>query len=125
MLAIAGLLLLHVPPAVASLRVVVVPKKRVAKPPIAAGKGLTLTMAEALQPVAAVKVTEATPADTPVIVPEEGSAATTAGLPDTQLPMPEPAMVVVVPTHRAAPDRAAGTAFTVTIADTEQPDVNV
>ena len=50
--AIPVLLLLHVPPLVASLRVVVKPMQTVAVPLTDAGNGLTVTTTVATQPVA-------------------------------------------------------------------------
>jgi len=53
-LAIAGLLLLHAPPVVASLNEVVNPGHVAAKPVIVAGGGFTNTAVEILQPVPSV-----------------------------------------------------------------------
>lgn len=49
--ATAVLLLLHIPPAVASLRAIVAPAHTVVGPVIADGKGFTVTTVVMLQPV--------------------------------------------------------------------------
>ena len=51
MAAIAVLLLLHTPPEVASVNVVVKPTHTFVVPPIAAGFGLTVKLVTAIQPV--------------------------------------------------------------------------
>ena len=63
------LLLLHVPPVVASLKVVVEPIHTLATPVIDAGFGLTVTPNTAVQPAGSVYVMVAVPADTPVTIP--------------------------------------------------------
>jgi len=67
--AIPVLLLLHVPPAVASVRVELAPTHACRVPPIAAGIGSTVNVAKALQPSEEVYVIVTVPAETPVTVP--------------------------------------------------------
>ena len=52
--AVAGALLLHRPPDVASLNTIVKPVQTLFSPAIAAGNGLTVTGCVAIQPVASV-----------------------------------------------------------------------
>ena len=124
MVAISELLRLHVPPAVASVSVVVVPPQRESVPLIADGNGLTVTIADMLQPVPIVYVICAVPATPPVTTPV---LKTTLAVPDPglllQVPPPGVSLrVVVKPEHTlSVPDMAAGTVLTVTTAVLIQP----
>jgi hypothetical protein len=69
MVATDVLLLLHVPPAVASLRVVQVPAHMVVVPMIAAGNGLTVATIVVVQPPLMVYEIVAVPAEMPQSVP--------------------------------------------------------
>jgi hypothetical protein len=74
--ATAGVELLHVPPAVTSLSVVVDPWQTEEVPAIAAGKGLTVTVLVIKQPVGIVYEITDVPPDIPVTTPEELIVAT-------------------------------------------------
>ena len=64
--------------------------------------------------------------DTPVTTPDPEPTVATEGVPLVQLPPPPSASVVVAPAQTVAvPDIATGTGFTVTMAVTEQPLVDV
>jgi hypothetical protein len=67
--AMAGFWLLHMPPGMASLKVVVLPMQMDVAPVIAGGLGLTVIGIVVSQPVGNVKVTVASPADIPVTTP--------------------------------------------------------
>jgi len=95
-----ALLLLHVPPPVASAKVLVAPLQIVFAPVIAAteGSALTVTVAVVVQPLTLYVIT-VVPADTPVTTPEE----LTVAMPMLPLVHVPPAVglarVVVEPTH--------------------------
>ena len=120
MVATAVLVLLQVPPEVASLNVVVKPTHTVEVPEIAAGKGLTVTLVTARHPVLSTYEITATPPVIPVTVPEVASMVAIAVLELLHVPPPgrsvrkvmEPAQTVVVPLM------AKGVVLTVTVAVT-------
>ena len=121
--ATAGVALLQVPPAVALLNVVVDPAHSVRVPVIAAGRGLTVTVAVRKHPVGSVYDITEVPDDTPVTTPVAGSTVATAGVALLHVP---PAVaspnVVVDPTHtERVPVIAAGNGLTVTVAVREHP----
>jgi len=120
--ATAGVALLHVPPPVASLNVVVDPSHTFNVPVIAAGIGLTVTVLVTKQPVPKVYDITDVPPDTPVITPPAVIVAT-AGVALLHVPPPVASLKVVVePAHTVAvPVMAAGNGFTVTVAVTKQP----
>jgi len=127
--AIAGLLLLQVPPAVASASVVVSPTQTLLAPVIAAGCGLTVIALLVEQPPGSVYIILVEPGVPPVTTPV---LPTTEAVPDAALlqvpPVTELAKVVVSVEHTVdAPVIAAGTGFTVNGVDTAQPvgSVNV
>ena len=117
-------LLLQVPPGVPSLNDVVNPAQTVSVPSIGLGNGLTVTIADMLQPVPIVYVICAVPATPPVTTPV---LKTTLAVPDPglllQVPPPGVSLrVVVKPEHTlSVPDMAAGTVLTVTTAVLIQP----
>ena len=114
--AIAVLLLVHVPPLVASDRVIVDPAQTGVEPVIAGGNGLMVTCVVILQPVASVYVIVANPAVTPVTTPVLVMVATDV-LPLAHVPPPASDKVVVVPGHAiAVPDIAAGNGLIVSVA---------
>jgi hypothetical protein len=118
MVATAVLLLLHVPPAVASLRVVQVPAHMVVVPMIAAGNGLTVATIVAVQPPLMVYEITAVPAETPQSVPVLPTVATETLL-LLQVP-PDVASLSVVqrPVHiNGTPLMAAGAGSTISVAD--------
>jgi hypothetical protein len=69
MVPIAGVLLLQVPPGVALVRELHVPAHTLSEPLIAAGNGLTVTIAVLIQPVLIVYDITAVPPATPVTTP--------------------------------------------------------
>ena len=115
-LAIPGLLLLHVPPAAASLTVAVKPTHILGVPDIATGDGLTVTTADVVQ---APPPIEYTIVEVPPIIPLTKPAAEMVAVAgDNELHVP-PATAslreVVPPAHTVSvPNIAVGTAYTVT-----------
>lgn len=112
--AIAVLLLAHVPPP-ASLRVVVLPAHTVATPVIAPGSGLTVTVVIRMQPVGNVYVIGALPADIPVTILLTDPIVAIPVAPLLHVP-PRVALlsVVVLPSHTdVVPDIVDGKEFTV------------
>ena len=83
--AIAVLLLLHVPPLVASLNVVVLPAQTVVMPVIGA-MGFTVTVVVAAQPVDIVYVIAVVPADTPDTIPDPKPIVAIAADPEVHVP---------------------------------------
>jgi len=67
----AALLLVHVPPGVVELSVVVAPVHTVLLPVMAAGNGLTVTTAVRVQPLVPKHVIVAVPAATPLTIPDD------------------------------------------------------
>jgi hypothetical protein len=116
------LLLLHAPPAVASLRVVQVPAHIVVVPIIAAGDEVTVATIVAVQPPLMVYEITAVPAETPQSVPVLPMVAT-----DTLLLLQVPPgvaslSVVHRPVHNnGTPLMATGAGRTISVADTAQP----
>ncbi len=117
------LLLVQIPPPVALDKVVPEPVHTVAVPVTAAGKALTVAVAEAKQPVLKVYVMPGVPAATPVIIPLAEPIVACAVLLLLQTPPPVALVRVVVrPTQTdAVPAIAAGMGLTVTAAVTRQP----
>src|ERR1019366_9069008 len=74
--ATAVLLLLHVPPGVASVSVVVLPAQTVAVPVTDDGNAFTVTVAEAVQPPDVVYVIDAVPGAMPETTPVLPTVAT-------------------------------------------------
>jgi len=109
------LLLLHVPPVVASAKVIAEPTQMLVRPVIAEGKGLTVTTRVAKQPVESVYVIITVPAEKPVTTPEAGLTEATDGLLLVHVPpVVASASVVDDATHTVAvPVIAAGTGLTV------------
>jgi hypothetical protein len=114
-LATDGLLLVHVPPGVRSVKVVVFPMQIVDVVPVMTPVGAeTVTTVTAEHPVAGVVYEiEATPADSPVTFPEPSTVAT-PGAPVPQKPPDVPSLrSVVPPVHiRVVPVIGAGAAST-------------
>ena len=116
-------LLLHVPPAVASVSVVVLPRHN-DKVPLIADTVLTVTTAVVIQPppapaaeVGVVKVITEVPADMPVTMPVLRPIVATPVALLVQVPAPKASVsVVVLPIHTlSVPDIAAGAGETVTV----------
>ena len=116
------LLLLHAPPDVASLNVVVEPVQTVVVPAIKEGKALTVATFVALQPVAREYDIVDVPDDTPVTMPVVPIVAIVVVL-LAHVPLPVASLKVVVePAHTlAVPAIADGTGLTVTILVALQP----
>ena len=123
----AVVLLLHVPPAVALSRSVVLPVHTVAAPVMAAGSGLTVTTAVAAHPVDVLMILIVTvPAAMPPTRPVAELTVPTATSDDCQVPPGTGAGMldnaVVEPTQTAAvPVMGAGTGATVAVATRKQP----
>jgi hypothetical protein len=115
--ATAVLLLLHDPPEVTSLSVVVIEADSVVMPVIALtdGAAFTVTVSAAMQPAPVVNVIIEVPADTPVTMPVVPTVATDVLL-LLHVPPPEPTSVVVAPTHTELVPVIPGSGFTVTTA---------
>ena len=125
--ATALLLLLHTPPLVASVNVVVKPTHTLVVPPMAEGFGLTVKLVTAIQLVLIVYVIVTMPSVMPVTVPVDEPIVATPGLLLLQTP-PEVASVnvVVIPTHTlVVPPIAAGFGLTVTVVVTKDPPIKV
>jgi hypothetical protein len=118
-----GSLLLHTPPAVASLNVAVVPEHIGLTPVMAAGTGLTVTGVVRLQPPPSEYVIVADPSDTPVTTPVSDPTAAIAVL----LLLHRPVELVlsektVVPyKHTGPPVTGAGSALATTVVVAVQP----
>ena len=122
-----ALLLLHVPPALTSLRLVVEPWHTDATPNIDPGNGLTVTTAVVWQPVGNTNMIVDVPADTPVTTP---LVMPIVAMPVALLLQVPGALasvsVVVSPAHTSSvPVITAGNGFTVTIAVMIHPVGNV
>jgi hypothetical protein len=125
--ALLVLLLLQVPPAVASVKAIVVPAHSDVAPEIPPKFGFTVTTNEAVQPEPSVyiivAVPEAKPDTIPVVVPTE---AINAGL-LLQVPFDTASLnVIVYPTQTDdAPNTAVGAELTATVAVRAQPEDKV
>jgi hypothetical protein len=114
--ATAGKLLLHVPPVVALLSVVVSPSHTCSTPVVVAGSGFTVTVVVIRQPVGIVYVISAVPSDKPVTTPVAASTLTVASALLHVPPASASAIVVVEFTHTAiVPVIADGSGFTFTV----------
>ena len=114
--AINGLLLLHIPPVVTSLSVVVAPTHIVVVPVIAAGSAYTVSVLVVLHPAPGEKVIVVIPAATPVTTPVPEPTVAIPGDPELHVPPPEGSLkAVVAPVHTVAtPVIGAGSGLTVT-----------
>ena len=97
--AIAGLLLLHVPPGVASVKVIEEPTHTLPGPTIANGERLTVTIAVLIQPAAEVYVIVDVPGVTPVTTPDAESTVATTILLLFHVPPAESVRAVVAAVH--------------------------
>ena len=121
-LAVAGALLVHVPPAVGCVRVVVSPSHTDVAPTIGAGAAVTVATTVLVQPALNEYVTIVVPADTPYRTPVVEPMVPTARL--LLLQVPPDAVVVnvpVLPTHTGGPNGGVAVATTVITLVTEQP----
>lgn len=108
--------LVHNPPLIASVRLLVPPEHTVAGPAIAVGVVLTVTMVAVVHPVGSEYTIVAGPVATPVTIPLEAPIVATEGARLFQLPPPASVSAIVAPTHNAVgPPIAAGTGLTVTL----------
>lgn len=120
--AMAGLRLLHVPPAGVPLRVVVLPMHITGDPVIGPGNAFTVTVSDLLQPDVLVHIMFAVPAVMPVTTPVAFTVATAILLLVQLTPVLVVLNVVVRPTHSdGLPLIAAGNALTVTVVVLIQP----
>ena len=125
-LAMAGALLDHVPPATASLNVVVRPEHTDVIPVIAAGNTFTVTVRIAMQPSPSVYDMVAVPAVIPETIPFPAPISAVKGSLVLHTP---PAIasvnVVIKPSHTdATPKMLDGDWFTVIVAEILQPVLN-
>ena len=121
----AGLLLLHVPPGVAELNVVVSPIQTSSVPVIGSGNGLTVRVFITIQSVPKPYVMLVVPADSVVTNPVVKPIVATLGLPLIHVP-PKTASVhvVVCPTHSTPVPimgSGVGSKVTITMAVSLQP----
>jgi hypothetical protein len=128
--AVVGRLLLHTPPDVGSLSVVVVPGHTVRVPLTTDGSGFTVTVEARVQPVGSVYVIvtvpgvvgAAIPVTTPVVEP---TVAIVISLLSQVPPVGAPVSAIVEPIHTCIPAGVlvidVGSGFTVTIAVLTQP----
>lgn len=127
MVAAPGVLLVHTPPVVASVNVIVEPTHTLDAPEIAAGTGLTVTKNVFAQPVPSVYVIMAVPGETPVTSPVPDPMVATLRLPLLHVPPADTSLRFVVnPTHTYAdPVIAAGSGLTVMGDVVKQPVPNL
>jgi len=116
MLATEGLLLDHVPPVLAFVRLIDDPKQTLLEPLMAAGAGLIVTIVVAVQPPGNVYVIVAVPPEFPSKTPVVEPIDATIGLELPHVPPPEVfAKVVELPGQSTkVPVIAPGTGLTVT-----------
>ena len=121
-----ALLLLHVPPAVASVRVVVKPTQTAAVPKIGVGNGFTVTIAVTISVDGKVYVITDVPAVTPVTMPEDDPTVTLP-LPLLHVPSPPASVNAVVDNSHTLrfPFITGKVVLTVTMVVVEQPVPNV
>jgi hypothetical protein len=116
------LLLLHVPPNIALLSVIVVPWHTVVVPVIGA-TGFTVTVVVAIQPADVVYTIAVVPADTPDTMPDDNPTVATPGVPELHVPPVGTSLrVVVLPWHTVVfPVIADGSVLTVTVVEALHP----
>jgi len=116
-----GEVVVHTPPDIASLRVMLLPPHTVVGPVIAAGDGITVTVVYASQPTEYVIV--AVPAAPGVTTPELEPIDATPGLPLVQIPPGVPSVRFSEPVRHTGelPDIAEGGGLTVTTCVERQP----
>ena len=120
--ATAGVLCIHVPPGVASVRVVLRPTHTCAAPLIAAGSGFTVIGLVVWQPVDSPQITVAGPATMPVTIPVPAPMVAVPPVMLHVMPGVISVSVIVEPTHTAdGPPIAAGSGLTVTGSIAGQP----
>ena len=120
MVAVPVVLLLHVPPVVASVSAIVEPEhtlKPADGPRMLVGTGFTVTVVVAVQPTVVVYVTTDVPVATLVMMPVLLPMVATPVVPLVHVPPAMvPASVVPLPAHMVmVPVSGPGTAFTVTV----------
>ena len=124
--ATVGVPLIHVPPGIDPVSVIVDVAHSADGPVMGVGRGFTVTVVDLLQPVATMYVIATVPADKPQTVP----VASTVAMPPTDgLQVPPPVASPsseVDPAHRlSVPVMAAGSGFTVMVTCLLQPVLNV
>ena len=128
MLPVAILLLLHDPPVVSLLKVVVAPSHTKAMPVMAAGSAFMVSMAVLKQPAGREKVMVLVPAERPVMIPVMEPTAATDVLLLLQEALPDNGSesMAVAPLHMPdAPRIALGCRFTVATVIVLHPAGNV
>ena len=124
MVAVAVLLLLHVPPVAPSFRFVVRPTQTTAVPDIAGGNGLTVTTVVAAQPVDKIyEMVAVPPVPTPVTDPVAVPTVATPVFPLLHVPPVVPSIKVVAEPEQTfvVPAISDGNELTVTLAVTAHP----
>ena len=121
--AMATLLLVHEPPRVASVRLVVAPAQTVAAPEMAEGVGFTVMIVVVLQPVGNAYVITLVPGAIPVSTPVPDPITATVTSPLLHAPGTEGSVRVTdVPVQTVAgPFIARGSEFTVTVVVAKHP----
>lgn len=121
--AMAVLLLLHMPPEGASLSEINEPAQTDDAPEIAPGNGSTVIKKVATQPVGSVYLIVVTPVDTPVTIPLPDPIVATPVLLLDHVPPGEPSVSVKGnPVHAIGePEMASGSGLTVTVIMAKQP----
>ena len=122
----AVLLLLQVPPFVASVRQLVLLMHMLVLPVIATGLGLTVMVVSATQPNGEVAMILAVPPVTPVTTPVVGSTVATLVLPLLQVtPAVASVSKMVLPTHTFVGPEITAVALTVSAVTAVQPPATV
>jgi hypothetical protein len=119
--------LLHEPPGVASVKVIVEPTQTAGVPAIAAGEALTVIILFTIHPAPTVYVMLAVPAVMPVTIPSPEPTRAIATEPELhEPPVDELDKVIVLPVHTLpGPEIADGAGLTVTTAVVMQPVAGV
>jgi len=118
----AELLLVHVPPVVASLNGVEAPAQILSDPEIGVGDGFTVAITVVKQLVGKMYVINAVPGVTPLTTPAPVPTVATERLPLAHVPVPKSLKDVVAPAHmEAVPDIDEGNGLTVIITARVQP----
>ena len=112
--------ILHIPPPVPSLSVVVAPAQTCNVPVIVPGVPFTVTTTDALQPASEKHIVVAVPGDSAVTRPEVLPTVITPPLELQVHPGIDDVSVVVVPVHNPIDPVIEGTGLTVMVRDTLQ-----
>lgn len=121
------LVLVHVPPEVASERLLVTPVHAARDPVIAAGKGLIVTIFVAKHPVLKVYEITLVPGDTPVTMPLPAPTVATELVPLVHVPLEDASESAIVDVTQVSVDPVIGDAIgnTVTVFTAIQPVIGL